>query len=166
MIPPLTFEFSVDKPTKTILVYREFAAERPLVWAVFTQHELLDQWWAPQPWKAQTKTMDFRDGGQWQYAMVGSQGEKQWGRFQYTSIQPPEHFTAHSAFTNAEGQVNPELPQSIWTIKFMDKGPLTRVEIRITYEDLAQLEAELRMGFQEGFTQTLAGLDQRLAAWH
>lgn len=165
MIPPLFFEFLVDKPTKTILVGREFAAERPFVWAAFTQSELLDQWWAPQPWKTQTKRMDFREGGRWQYAMVGPEGEKQWSSFQYTSIQPPEYFIAHSAFTDADGQINPELPQSDWTATFMDKGMLTRVEVRITYEDLTHLEADLRTGFQEGFTETLTRLDERLAIW-
>lgn len=166
MIPPLAFDFSVDKSTRTIVVHREFSAQRPLVWAAFTQRELLDQWWAPQPWKAQTKTMDFREGGQWQYVMIGPQGEQQWSLFQYASIQPQEHFTARSTFTNAEGQVNTELPESSWTVTFTDKGSVTRVEIRIIYADLVQLEAELRMGFQEGFTQALANLDERLAAWH
>lgn len=166
MIHPLSFEFSVDKLTKTIVVHREFAAQRPLVWAAFTQRELLDQWWAPQPWKAQTKSMDFREGGQWQYVMMGPEGDEQWSRFQYTSIRPPEHFTARSSFTNAEGQVSPDLPQSNWAVTFTDEGGHTRVEVRITYEELAHLEADLRMGFQEGFTQALANLDQRLAVWH
>ncbi|WP_128545025.1 SRPBCC family protein [Larkinella soli] len=163
MIRPLSFDFSVDRPGKTIVVLREFSAERPFVWAAFTRPELLDQWWAPQPWKTRTKTMDFREGGQWFYAMNGPEGEENWNLLQYTSIRPQEHFAAHSSFTDAEGRVSPEMPQSGWTLTFKERGPVTEVEIRISFEDVAQLETILKMGFQEGFTQTLAALDQQLA---
>jgi uncharacterized protein YndB with AHSA1/START domain len=66
----LQFDFLVDKESNTITVKREFAANRQLVWSAYTESELLDQWFAPKPWKARTKTMDFREGGHWLYAMV------------------------------------------------------------------------------------------------
>ena len=60
----LTMNFSIDKENHTIFVKREFAAPLPLVWKAFTRSEILDQWWAPHPWKARTKSMDFKVGGQ------------------------------------------------------------------------------------------------------
>ena len=74
----LAFDFSVNKETNTITVKREFAAELSLVWDAYTKSEILDQWWAPKPWKARTKTMEFREGGYWHYAMVGPAGEEHW----------------------------------------------------------------------------------------
>ena len=65
----LAFDFSVNKENNTINVKRVFAAALPLVWDAYTNSEILDQWWAPKPWKARTKTMDFREGGHWLYAM-------------------------------------------------------------------------------------------------
>ena len=56
----LAFDFSVNKENKTITVKREFAASLPLVWDAYTKSEILDQWWAPKPWKAKTKTMNER----------------------------------------------------------------------------------------------------------
>ncbi len=56
----LAFDFSVDKENKTITIKREFAAELPLVWDAYTKSEILDKWWAPKPWKARTKTMEFK----------------------------------------------------------------------------------------------------------
>ena len=56
-------DFVVDKGTKTVTITKEFAYERSLVWDAYTKPELLDQWWAPKPWKARTKKMDFREGG-------------------------------------------------------------------------------------------------------
>jgi uncharacterized protein YndB with AHSA1/START domain len=61
----LLFDFTVNKEEKTIHITREFAASLELVWRAWTTPELLDQWWGPQPWRAETKTMDFRQGGYW-----------------------------------------------------------------------------------------------------
>ena len=72
----LVMNFSVDKENNRVNVEREFAAPVGKVWAAWTQQELLDQWWAPRPWKARTKSMDFREGGTWLYAMVGPRGRR------------------------------------------------------------------------------------------
>ncbi len=55
----LQFDFLVDKEIKTISVTKEFAASRNLVWSAWTEPDLLDQWWAPTPWKVSTKTMEI-----------------------------------------------------------------------------------------------------------
>ena len=83
MTSQLAFDFIIDKENNTITVSREFAAELPLVWDAYTKSEMLDQWWAPKPWKARTKSMDFREGGFWHYAMVGPNGEEHWAFINY-----------------------------------------------------------------------------------
>lgn len=72
----LNFDFVVNKDNNTIKISREFAAHISLVWDAYTTSEILDKWWAPKPWKARTKKMDFRVGGSWLYAMVGPAGEE------------------------------------------------------------------------------------------
>ena len=156
----LAFDFSVNKENKTITVKREFAAELPLVWDAYTKSEILDQWWAPKPWKARTKSMDFRDGGHWHYAMIGPEGEEHWALANYKNIQIQKKFTGLDAFADAEGNINKDLPQSKWDVNFIDKGPITLVEFHITYDDLAQLEETLKMGFKEGLTMAMEGLDE------
>lgn len=158
----LTLDFSVDKENKTVTVIREFAAELPLVWDAYTISEILDQWWAPKPWKARTKSMDFREGGKWFYAMVGPNGEEHWSLVIYKSIQPQKKFSGLDAFADADGKLNKDLPQSNWEVTFIDKGEVTRVEYHISYDDLAQLEAILQMGFKEGLTLAMEGLDELL----
>ncbi|MVM28860.1 SRPBCC domain-containing protein [Spirosoma sp. HMF4905] len=158
----LAFDFSVNKENSTIEVKREFAAELPLVWDAYTKSEILDQWWAPKPWKARTKTMDFREGGHWHYAMVGPEGEEHWAWVDYQRIQTQKKFTGLDAFVDAEGNLNKDLPRSTWEVTFSDKGPVTLVELHISYDDLAQLEATLQMGFKEGLAMAMEGLDELL----
>lgn len=160
----LAFDFSVDKEKKTITVKREFAAELALVWDAYTKSEILDQWWAPNPWKAKTKRMDFRNGGSWLYAMVGPAGEEHWALATYKDIQFQKKFMGLDAFTDADGKVNAEMPQSKWEVNFTDKGEITLVEFRISFDDLAQLETTIQMGFKEGLSMAMEGLDELLAS--
>lgn len=160
----LGFDFSVNKENNTITVQREFAAEKALVWAAYTQSELLDQWWAPKPWKSRTKSMDFREGGHWHYAMVGPEGEEHWGWTDYENIRTEQAFDARDAFTDAAGNINRELPQSKWEVKFEAQGEeTTKVNIHIVYPDLAQLESTIQMGFKEGLAMGMENLDALLS---
>jgi len=72
----ILFDFSVDKDNKQINVDRSFLAPRDLVWAAWTNPEILDQWWAPKPWQNETISMDCRSGGMWHYCMNGPEGER------------------------------------------------------------------------------------------
>jgi uncharacterized protein YndB with AHSA1/START domain len=158
----LVFDFSVNRENNTITVKREFDAELSLVWNAYTKSEILDQWWAPKPWKAETKSMDFREGGYWLYAMVGPDGEKHWGRTDYKMIQLQKKFSGHDAFSDSSGNVNKELPESEWEVTFTGRGQVTLVEFKISYDDLAQLEATIQMGFKEGLSMAMEGLDELL----
>lgn len=162
MKPNLTYDFSVNKENNTITVTREFAAETSLVWEAYTKAEILDQWWAPKPWKAKTKTMDFRNGGHWLYAMVGPAGEEHWSIANYKDIQPQKKFTGLDGFTDSEGNLNKEMPQSTWEVSFSGKGEHTIVQMLISYNDLAQLEATIQMGFKEGLGMAMENLDELL----
>lgn len=64
-------QFVKDAANKQIKVTRYFDASLELVWRTWTESELLEQWWAPHPFKAITKHMDFREGGYWLYYMLG-----------------------------------------------------------------------------------------------
>jgi uncharacterized protein YndB with AHSA1/START domain len=158
----LAFDFLVDKEKNTIRVVKEFAANRPLVWDCYTKSELLDQWFAPQPWKTRTKTMDFRPGGCWLYAMCGPEGEEHWGRMDYESIRPIENYTAWDGFCDPEGNIQPELPRAQWVATFSDKGENAVVETVVTYRSLNDLETVINMGMKEGLTVALEGLDELL----
>ena len=155
----LTFDFSVDTTNNQIKITREFAAEQSLVWSAWTEAEILDQWWAPKPWVSKTKHMDFTEGGTRLYAMCGPEGDEHWGITQFLKISPKDSFTGTDAFSDQDGVVNPEFPQSSFEVVFKAHGEHTLVENTTTYQNLAQLEATIQMGFKEGMTMALENLD-------
>ena len=151
-------DFIVDKEAKTVSITKEFAAELSLVWDAYTTPELLDQWWAPQPWMSRTKAMDFEVGGRRFYAMVSPEGAERWAVQKYTSITPKSNFKFLNAF--ADKDKNPELPGSAWDLNFSEQDGTTKVSISIYNESLERLETMIEMGFQAGFTMTLNYLEE------
>src|SRR3954451_3569391 len=156
----LLFDFTVDKPAKTVFINREFDAGLSLVWDAFTKAEILDQWIAPKPMTSKTKYQDFKVGGKRFYAMVSPEGQERWVIQEYTSITPKTNFKMHNAF--ADKDENPELPGSDWDLNFSEQNGTTKVSISIYNESLARLEKMIEMGFKEGFTTTIKNLENLL----
>ncbi|WP_166919551.1 SRPBCC family protein [Flavobacterium poyangense] len=160
----LLMNFTVDKENCAVKVKREFNAPIASVWAAWTEAEILDQWWAPAPYKSKTKNMDFKVGGHRLYAMVSPEGHENWSLVDYTSISPKTNFTTLGAFCDSEGNINPDFPRSNWSVSFSEQGDLTIVDVLIKHKQLADIEKYLEMGFKEGFTCILENLDKILEA--
>lgn len=148
---------------KTITVTRDFAAEPALVWRAWTEKELLEQWWAPKPWRAESKDMDFREGGHWQYAMVSPEGERHWARVDFKTITPITHFTAKDSFCDENGNIVSDPPGMDWDNTFSPNNGGTRVLIRLSFASEPDMKKILEMGFEEGFAAALGNLDEYLA---
>ncbi|MHC0440979.1 SRPBCC family protein [Flavobacterium sp. 3-210] len=158
----LTMNFSIDKENIAVNIKREFNASLSNVWAAWTEVEILDQWWAPAPFKSKTKSMEFKEGGRRLYAMVGQDGQERWSFFDYSSISPKTNFKHSSTFCDADANPDPNMGSSYWDVTFSEDGDLTVVDIVIKRDSLPELEKVVEMGFKEGFTSTLKILDKIL----
>jgi uncharacterized protein YndB with AHSA1/START domain len=155
--------FSKDAANKKINVVREFDAPVEQVWKAWTQPEFLDKWWAPKPWKANTKSMDFREGGRWFYYMEGPDGSRHYCIVGYKTIVPNKLFTGLDAFSDDKGNVSTDLPGMNWKVIFGAIGNATKVEVEITFDTEGDLEKIIEMGFKEGFAAAHSDLDELLA---
>lgn len=163
MTSNLLFEFTVNKETKTVHVKREFAAKLQSVWNAWTKPELLDQWWAPKPYQTKTKSMDFREGGRWLYAMESPEGVAHWCLLDYKKINPLKSYSGIDAFCDETGNNADEFPNAHWTNEFIENGAQTIVNISISYKSLSDLEKVIEMGFKEGFSMAMSNLDEYFA---
>jgi uncharacterized glyoxalase superfamily protein PhnB/uncharacterized protein YndB with AHSA1/START domain len=162
--PILQFDFTVNKSDKTIDVHREFAADLSMVWDAWTRPEILDQWWAPKPYLAKTKSMDFKAGGQWLYCMISPTSEVHWSKFDYEKIVDQQYYEGLDAFCDEEGVTNTTFPRNQWATSFEPKGEHTLVKVQMRFENLESLENLVKMGFKEGFTAGMENLDAFLSA--
>lgn len=162
MIKDLVFNFTVNEDNNTVDVQREFPADLETVWDAWTKVGILDEWWAPKPWRAHSKRFDFREGGEWLYAMVGPENEKHWSKAEFGKIEEKRFLSWKDAFCDEEGNENSDMPGSFWTIIFSEENGHTMVDITIQHESSADLNAILKMGFKEGFTMGLNNLEELL----
>jgi len=159
----LLFDFTVAKEDNRIVVKRTFAAPPDLVWDAWTNADLLDQWWAPKPYLAQTISMNFSPGGMWHYAMVSPEGKKHYCKVYYQTVEPQKMFSYRDAFCDEHGVDMPDMPRMHWVNTFIsDSKDSTTVHLVLTFESEEALETILRMGMQEGFTMALSNLDELL----
>ena len=158
----LQFDFLVDKEQNRIIVKREFAAKRQLVWDCHTKRELLDRWFAPNPLTTKTKHMEYKAGGYWHYAMITPDGQSFWSRIDYQTISPIDGYTALDGFSDEAGVVNPDMPRSRWEVTFTDANERTLVTTVVAYNSAEDVQKVVDMGMKEGMTSTLERLDELL----
>lgn len=160
MTKAILFNFNVDKDNKQINVERSFNAPKDLVWKAWTTPEILEQWWAPKPYTAITKSMDFTEGGHWHYYMAGPQGEQHWCLFDFEEIVPLTSFSGLDAFCDENAVISETKPRVKWHNEFVTDDDTCIVHINIQFNQLEDLETIIEMGFKEGFTAGLENLDQ------
>src|SRR5918992_930334 len=65
----------VTPPTDTqILITREFAAPKHLVFRAYTTPELIKRWWSGKRGEVTSAEVDLRVGGKWRFVMVANEG--------------------------------------------------------------------------------------------
>ena len=152
-----------DLANKKIKVTREFDAPVEKVWRAWTEKELLDQWWAPRPWKAVTQSMNFSNGGTWLYYMEGPDGSRHYCRADYNHIVANKSYEGLDAFCDEKGNINTEFPRMNWKVAFNKEDDGTKVDVEITFSSVEDLEKIIEMGFKEGFAAAHNNLDELLA---
>lgn len=158
-----TTVFTKDTDNKKLTVVRNFDAPLADVWEAWTTPEILDKWWAPKPYRAETRVMDFKEGGMWIYAMVGPQGDSSLCKEAFRTIAVEKNITNKVSFCDEEYKDNPNFPIMYWDKGFEANGDTTTVNIAITFDSEADLQAIISMGFEGGFKMGLGNLDELLA---
>lgn len=158
----LLFDFSVNKENKTIHIKREFDANLELVWKSWTTAELLDRWYAPSPYRTETKALDFREGGFWHYAIVSPEGNKHWTRYDYKKIEDQKTITELRAFSDENGMINPDFLRTESTLIFTETEGKTRITITEKYGSPEVFEKMATDSHKKGFSSHLKNLDKLL----
>lgn len=154
--------YTADTAAAKLKVVRSFDAPPAQVWRAWTEAELLDQWWAPRPWQAVTKSQDFSEGGRWHYYMEGPEGEKHHCWAEYSQIVPQQRFNMVDGFESEQGQPDQSLPEMRWQLRFIDGGETTRVEVELSFDSKEDMDKIIQMGFKEGFGAAHGNLDELL----
>ena len=156
--------FSKDLKNKKLTVLRAFDAPLDQVWDAWTKSEILDQWWAPKPYKTETKTHKFKEGGFWLYCMVGPDDFRHWSIERYKVIEPKKTIINSCTFCDENGKGPTKTAMDWWKKSFTQTGNQTEVIVEINFDNESDMESFLKIGFEDGFTAGLINLDEYLSA--
>ncbi|GAA5514631.1 hypothetical protein Dcar01_03387 [Deinococcus carri] len=146
---------------KVLVLERIFPAPRALIFDAFTQAEHLRRWWGPRGWEVPFCTVDLRPGGKWHYCMKcvdRNQGEfygmESWGLGIYQEIEAPERLVYTDYFSDADANINENMPPTLVTLTFEEVEGGTKVTSRASYGSEEALKTVLEMGMLQGVTET------------
>ncbi len=154
--------FNKDFEERSAFVMKTFDAQVSEVWDYFSVADLLDQWWAPEPWKCETLTMDFQENGKWHYAMVSPESEKVYGLVSFGSIMQHRSIEWMDDFADEKGNSQNSNLACNWLIGFTGVEEGTKLTVNIHFPSEDAMNKIFEMGFEEGFRMTLNQLENLL----
>lgn len=147
---------TVEPGGREIVMERDFAAPRDLVFRAYTEQEHVEAWWGPYGFTTTTYEMDVRPGGQWRYTMHGPDGTDYPNRMIYREVVRPERLSyAHD--DDGKGEISFDV-----TVTFEETEGGTRVTMRTITASPEVRDHLASFGAVEGGQQTLARLAEHL----
>ena len=145
---------TVTLPTgEEILITREFAAPRHLVYRAWTTPALVRRWWGGDRGEVTSVEIDLRAGGRWRYVMVAADGSEAAFHGEYREIVPGERIVCTEVF---EGRPQ---AQALTTVTFAESGERTTVAIRVRYGSQQDRDAH-GVYMRDGLQEAMALLEQ------
>src|SRR5213596_3448850 len=123
---------------RDIVINREFAAPRQLVWDAFTKPEQIEKWFGPKGFNTRVAEMDFKVGGRSSYVMIGPDGAEYPADGVFKEIVPIEKIVSSAdGFSKDFQAAHPEmdLPKgtTVMTYLFDDLGERTKLTLITTH---------------------------------
>jgi uncharacterized protein YndB with AHSA1/START domain len=152
--PALTVTTPTDREIHT---ERVFDAPRDHVFAVYSDPELIPEWWGPRDGTTTVDRMDVRVGGQWRFVIRGADGSETAFRGTYREVSPPERIVQTFEWEGMPGHVCVE------TATFEELGDRTKVTTTSLFHTTGERDGMLASGMERGMNETYARLDELLA---
>jgi uncharacterized protein YndB with AHSA1/START domain len=151
-----------DYDSLTVTVIAEFDAPIDQVWDLWSDPRKLERWWGPPGYPATFEKHDLTPGGEVTYFMTGPEGEKLWGAWGVTAINPPTSLEFTDACTDAAGTRVEDTPVHYVSVQLGERDGGTRMEMRSKFDSREDMERVVEMGTPEGREQAIRQMDALL----
>jgi uncharacterized protein YndB with AHSA1/START domain len=159
---PATPSTSTDTSDREIVITREFAAPRELVWDAMTDPRHVVNWWGPRGFTTVIDTMDVRVGGTWKHTMIGPDGRRYPNKSIFREVTRPERIVYSHGGGSEDGPGANFV--ATWTFEALT-NQRTRVTIHMVFATAQARDTVVReYGAIEGGRQTLERLSEHVAA--
>jgi uncharacterized protein YndB with AHSA1/START domain len=146
---------AVSLPEDTqILITREFAAPRHLVWEAWTNPDLIRRWWHANRGEVTLVDVDLRVGGQWRYVMKTGDGHEVGFHGEYREVEAPARLVyteVYEGFPDAE---------ALTTITFSEEDGRTTATMLVEHDTKEHRDAHVDSGMEDGLQDALDLMEQ------
>jgi uncharacterized protein YndB with AHSA1/START domain len=138
-----------------ILVTREFAAPKHLVYQAWTTPELVKRWWNAKRREVIVAEIDLRAGGKWRYVMVTDNGFEVGFHGEYLEVVPNERIVSTEVYEGLPDDVSEEDGATVNTATFAEANGRTTLTILIRATSKASRDAIVASGMENGLQDAL-----------
>ena len=148
----------VSLPTETqILIERDFAAPKHLVYKAVTTPELVSKWWIGQRGEMKLAEIDLRVGGKWRYVMIAHGNFEVAFHGEYREIVPNERLVSTECY---EGIPDPDAHPTVNTMTLTQLGDTTKLRVLVQCESKEQRDAIINSGMEGGLQEAYDLLEE------
>jgi uncharacterized protein YndB with AHSA1/START domain len=137
-----------------ILITREFAAPKHLVYRAWTTPELIKRWWSGDRGEVTSAEVDLRVGGSWRYVMTATGGFEVAFHGEYREIVPNERLVSTEVF---EGMPD---AQALDTLTLTERDGRTTLRILVEHDSQQARDAHINSGMEAGMQESMDHLEQ------
>jgi len=152
---------AVTQGVPDLVITRVYDAPRELVFSLWTDPKHLAEWWGPRGFTNPVCEADARMGGGLRIHMRGPDGRTHRMTGTFDEVVPPERLVFTNIVPDENGQA---LFQIRNTVLFENEGRKTRLTLRAAVLMQTAAAAPYLAGMNEGWSQTLDRLAERVAA--
>lgn len=140
-----------------ILITREFAAPKRLVYRAWTEPDLVKKWWSGLRGVMKLVEIDLRVGGKWRYVMEAH------GKFEvafhgeYSKIVPNERIVTTEVFEGAPTPPKGQEAQNI--ITFVEQNGRTQLNLLVQCPHQEMRDIIVSSGMEEGLQEQMDVLE-------
>ncbi|HUY78356.1 MAG TPA: SRPBCC family protein [Ktedonobacterales bacterium] len=141
-----------------VVITREFAAPRELLFRAYTDPKLLAQWLGPRQLTTTEMQIDARDGGSWRYVHRDPKGADFGFHGVFHGTPSPERGIVQTfEFEGAPGHV------SLETVTFEERDGKTLARTNDVFQSVEDRDAMIASGMEFGINESNERLDELLA---
>ncbi len=149
--------FSVEPGKQEIVRTHVFKAARELVFKVYTNPELIPQWWGPKRLTTKVNQMEVRPGGRWHFVQTDQNGKEYSFHGVYHGISKPERVVSTFEYEGTPGHVILE------TVTFEEKDGKTTMTDSSVFQSVEDRDNMLEEGMKEGASESMERLSDLVA---
>ena len=151
-----------------IVITREFAAPRQLVWDAWTRPEHIEKWFGPKGFTTRVEEQDFKVGGRSNYVMIGPDGAEYPAKGAFKEIVPIEKIVSSADgfdedFVAAHPEMDLPKEKMVLTSIFDDLGNRTKLTLITSHSTVEEKKKHEAMGVVEGWNSSFDKLADYLS---